>query len=113
MIVEERTYTFKVGKLAEYLAVYQREGAAIQREYLPHCVGYYVTEIGPLNQVVHLWAYDSFAHREECRTRMQADARWPAYFARIHPLLDRQCCKLLRPAPFFDLQAMLEGRQPL
>ena len=113
MIVEERTYTFRMGKLPEYLKVYQSEGLPIQREYLPNCVGYYVTEIGPLNQVVHLWAYQSFEHRAQCRTRMRADPRWAGYLAKIHPLLAKQRTKLLHPAPFFDLQALLEGRRPI
>ena len=113
MIVEQRTYTFRMGKLAEYLAVYEAEGLPVQREYLPHCVGYYVTEIGPLNQVVHLWAYRSYQHRTECRERMRADPRWPGYLAKIHPLLDSQETRLLNPAPFFRLEALLEGGQPL
>ena len=113
MIVEERTYTLRMGKLPEYLRVYEHEGRLIQREYLPHCVGYYLTEIGPLNQVIHLWAYDSFEHRAECRAKMRADPRWPGYLAKIHPLLLKQRCKLLTPAPFFDLEAMMTGQRPL
>lgn len=113
MIVEQRTYTFKMGKLPEYLSVYESEGLPIQREYLPNCVGYYVTEIGPLNQIVHLWAYDSFEHRAECRARMRADPRWPGYLAKIHPLLETQRTKLLHPAPFFDLAGFLQGKKPL
>jgi len=33
-------------------------------------VGFFVSDIGPLNQVVHLWAYDSLAHREAARATM-------------------------------------------
>lgn len=113
MIVEQRTYTFRMGKLPEYLAVYRSEGLPVQREYLPHCVGYYVTEVGPLNEVIHLWAYRSYEHRRECRARMRADPRWPGYLAKIHPLLLRQRTKLLEPAPFFDLEALLTGGKPL
>jgi hypothetical protein len=113
MLVEQRTYTFKMGKLPRYLEIYEKEGLPVQREYLPSCVGYYVTEIGELNQVVHLWAYDSFEHRAECRARMRADPRWAPYLAKIHPLLAKQRCQLLTAAPFFDLKALLAGKRPL
>jgi hypothetical protein len=33
------------------------------------------TEIGPLNQVIHVWPYESLEHREECRnTKVEG---WP------------------------------------
>src|SRR5258706_15097864 len=59
MIVEHRTYTMKPGTIPEYFRLYQSEGLPIQRRYLPAMIGYYTTELGPLNQVIHLWAYQS------------------------------------------------------
>ena len=109
MFVEERIYTFKVGKLKEYLEIYEREGMPIQRRYLPRLIGYYTTEIGDLNQVVHLWAYASFEERTRCRQAMRADPGWVPYLAKIHPLLLKQENKLLVPAPFFDLERLVAG----
>ena len=60
MIVEQRTYTLHPGKVPEYLRLYQAEGMAIQTRILGRMVGYFTTEIGPLNQIVHMWGYDSF-----------------------------------------------------
>ena len=108
MIVEHRTYTFKPGTVPEYFRIYQAEGMPIQRRYLPAMVGYYVTEFGPLNQVIHLWAYDSLEHRETCRAAMRRDPAWAPYLAKIHPLLESMESKLLLPAPFFDLEAQLK-----
>jgi NIPSNAP len=36
-------------------------------------VAFYVSEIGPLNQVVHMWEFDSLAHLERCRAAIAAD----------------------------------------
>ena len=63
MIVEMRTYTIQPGSTPEYFKVYETMGMEAQKEILGHMVGYYATEIGELNQVVHMWAYDSLDSR--------------------------------------------------
>jgi hypothetical protein len=39
-------------------------------------MGSYVTMHGPLNQVVHLWKYDSVADTERKRAARDADPAW-------------------------------------
>jgi hypothetical protein len=102
VIVEMREYTLRAGTVPEYFKLYEREGLAIQREVLGHMVGYYATEVGPaVNQVVHLWAYESFEDRTERRARLAAHPGWQAYLEKMRPMLVAQCNRLLRPAPFF------------
>jgi len=101
MLVEERIYTLYTGKLAEYFRIYEAEGLPVQQQYLGRMLGYYQTEIGPLNQVIHMWGYDSFEDRMKRRTAMRADPRWAPYLQKIQPLFQHQECKLLLPAPFF------------
>ncbi|SDY20640.1 NIPSNAP family protein [Delftia lacustris] len=67
-------------------------------------VGYYTSDSGPLNQIVHLWAYTDLNERAERRARLLAEPRWQAYVARMLPLLQSQESKLLVPAPFFQPQ---------
>jgi hypothetical protein len=103
VIVEMREYTLQAGKVPEYFRLYESEGLAIQREVLGRMVGYYATEIGPaVNQVVHLWAYESFEDREARRRALAEDPGWQAYVAKIRPMLVSQCNRLMRPAPFFE-----------
>ncbi len=101
MLVEERTYFTHPGKWREYLALYEAEGLEIQRRILGRMVGYYYTEIGELNQIVHLWAYEDMNEREAKRAALMADAGWLAYVAKMLPLLQRQESKILTPASFF------------
>jgi hypothetical protein len=103
MIVEERTYTLHPGKVPEYLALYEREGLALQRAALGTLVGYFSTEVGTLNQVVHLWAYQDLEDRSRRRAELLADPDWQAYFARVAPLLQAMESRLLVPAPFSPL----------
>ncbi len=102
MIVEQRTYTTHPGKWRDYLALYQAEGLAIQQAILGRMVGYYTTESGPLNQIIHLWAYTDLNERAERRARLAVDPQWQAYVARMLPLLQSQESKFLTPAPFFQ-----------
>ena len=78
MIVEQRTYTLFPGKTLEYLRLYESEGMAIQTRILGRLVGYFTTEIGPLNQIIHMWGYDSFEERARRRALVQPVAPRPA-----------------------------------
>jgi len=105
VIVEMREYTLHAGKVPEYLKLYESEGMAIQREVLGHMVGYYATEVGPaVNQVVHLWAYESYEDREERRRRLAQHPGWQSYLQKMRPMLVAQCNRLMRPAPFFEAE---------
>ena len=100
MIIEERIYTCYCGKAAQYVRMYEAEGMAIQRPILGDLLGYFTSELGALNQVVHLWAYDSMEERATRRARLLADERWKAYAAKVQPLVLQQENKILVPAPF-------------
>lgn len=111
MIVEERIYTLHHGKVPEYLQLYAEEGRSPQMELLGCNVGYYSTDIGPQNVVVHLWAYADLAQRELRRAALAADPRWQAYVPKIRPLMLVQETRILKPASFFAqwVQVQLEN----
>ena len=44
------------------------------------CLGYWTSEIGDLNQVVHLWEYADFAHRTQTRAALVEDKEWQKQF---------------------------------
>ena len=97
MIVEERIYTLKIGAVGAYRDLYVAEGLAIQKRILGNLLGYYFTEVGPQNQVVHLWGYDDFADRAARRAELFRDPDWLAYVEKSAPLLERMENKILKP----------------
>ena len=102
MIIDHRTYTLHPGKINDFIAIYGEQGYPLQLKYLGECAGWYVSmDIGPLNQVVHLWRYRDLADRAERRAKMNADPDWQAYLAAATPLLQRMENKILTAAPFY------------
>lgn len=104
MIVEERIYTFKPGTLPEFLTLYEKEGYAIHTKYLGLPVGYFTTEIGPLNQLVHMWKYESHDDRNDRRARLYADTDWMTFVPKTAKFIDRMENKILTPTSFSPLR---------
>lgn len=100
MIVDHRVYTLKPGQIGPFLELFEREGLPLYQRYCGKLIGYYVAESGTLNQVVHLWAYESLADRERRRADLYADPAWAAFLAEALPLMMTQESRLLRPATF-------------
>jgi len=100
MIVEQRTYTLYPGQHLKYLEAYEKEGLEIQRPILGNLVGYFFTDIGPLNQIVHMWGYESLDDRAIRRRKLLEDTGWITYIQNIIPIIVSQESKILIPAPF-------------
>lgn len=104
MIVEERDYRVKAGKIGQFVSLYEKHGLPIQIELLGKFLGYFTTEIGELNHVVALWGYESLDDRQQRRDRMMADPRWQEYLKMVNGLLDTQNTRLLRPTSFSPIK---------
>lgn len=99
-----RTYRLKTGAVPAYLRIVGDEGIEIQKSHLGQLVGYFFSEIGPLNEIVHVWAYAGLDDRETRRTTLAADPRWQAVLAKIVPLIEIMENKILKSAPFSPLK---------
>ena len=107
MFIEIRTYRLKNGTIPAYLAAVA-EGIAIQRRHLGTLIGYYSSEIGPINQIVHIWAFASLDDREARRSRLNADPDWIAFLPRIRDLIEVAETKIMRPAPFSPVPTLAD-----
>jgi hypothetical protein len=71
MIYEFRTYTLHPRTLPEVL---KRFGEALpKRERFSKLAAFWYTEIGPLNQVIHVWPYENGAERSRIRAESVKD----------------------------------------
>lgn len=104
MIVEERIYRIRGGKMSEYVQLVREEGIAIQQPILGNLIGYFVTEVGPLSHVVHMWGYESFEDRLARRARLAADPRWQTFIPRLAALIESSENRILVPTDFSPLR---------
>ena len=106
MIVDLRIYTCRPNRVAEFIGIYQEQGWDTQRKHLGRCLGWYTTIEGELNQVVHMWGYDSQADREARRTALAADPAWSAYLAAVAKadVLLSMGNRILKPTAFSPVQ---------
>jgi hypothetical protein len=100
MIVDLRIYTARPGTIGALFKLYETEGYAIQTKYLGKPLGYYVSDIGPQNRVVHLWGYPDIAERARRRAAMEQDPEWLSYRAKSTEFFHNQENRILRHAPF-------------
>ena len=100
MYHEIRTYRLKNGAIPQYLKVVGEEGIAIQKKHLGTLVGYYFSEIGPINEIVHIWAFSSLDDRERRRAALLADPDWLAFLPKIRDLIEVAENKIMKPAAF-------------
>ncbi|HEV8309880.1 MAG TPA: NIPSNAP family protein [Methylomirabilota bacterium] len=103
MIYEIRTYRLKAGSVSE---VEKRYAEAYEhRKKYSELAAFWHTEIGPLNEIVHVWPYDSLEERARIRAAAAKDPNWPPKTQEF--ILNMQS-EILVPFPFSP--ALTPGR---
>jgi NIPSNAP protein len=96
-IYELRTYRTPVGRAGEWLGHFK----AIMpvREKYSKNVGLWQTEMGQLNEVVHLWAYHDLNDRAAVRAKVMQDPAWQEFLGKATPILFEMKSIILNPSP--------------
>jgi hypothetical protein len=95
MIIEVRTYQLKPGSVAE---VEKRFAEGLPaREKLSKLTALWHTEVGALNEITHIWTYDSFEQRSAIRAEAIKTGVWPPKIGEF--ILSMQS-EIFIPAPF-------------
>lgn len=102
-IVDMRIYTIRPRGMPEYLKLFEEMALPVQLRHIGPPLGYYTSEIGALNQVVHLWGFDSLADMETRRAARNADPDWPIYLAASAHLMLAQEDRIIRRVVFSGL----------
>src|SRR5580704_17043795 len=100
MIVDVRTYTLIPRKLPKYVELFEKHALPVTKRHGLVLIGYYTSYIGALNQVVHLWRYDSLADLEKKRAARDADPAWGEFLSLTEGMVLMQEDKVMRPASF-------------
>lgn len=95
-LVDHRVYTIRLRKMSEFLDVFNRLAMPILVETLGRPLGFWVSDVGPQNQFVHLWAYEDMADYERrCRAR-DSHPQFPEYLSASEHLITAQENRLIR-----------------
>jgi hypothetical protein len=98
MVHELRTYTLMPGKLNEYLKNSAEIGRKIRGDRYGTLEGFWFTEFGTLNQVVHLWSFPDLNERERLRAELARNEEWTkGYLPHTRAVLLAQSNKILSP----------------
>jgi hypothetical protein len=95
-----RTYQLKVGVLQTYLKLFELKGLPVVSRYCT-LVGFWSTESGPLNRVIHIWSFADFEARRRARELWSQDEEWISeYLPCALLLVDSQQSIILSAAAF-------------
>jgi len=96
MIYEVRTYRLKPRTVPTFI---EKFGEAYEngRKQISPLAAFFYSEIGPLNEVMHIWPYADLGEREAARAESVASGVWPPDIAdTIHSMN----VEIFRPFPF-------------
>ena len=97
MLYELRTYNLTANSVPE---VERRFAEKIEaRTQLSPLVGFWHTEIGPLNQILHMWAYESLQQRADVRAKALESGVWPPDITEFIVSMESD---ILTPSPIND-----------
>ncbi|HEY3306811.1 MAG TPA: NIPSNAP family protein, partial [Candidatus Binatia bacterium] len=75
MIIEMRTYLLRPGTVPNFMQRFE-EGLTARQQF-SKLGGIWHSEVGTLNQVVHVWPYESFEARERIGQEARKTGKWP------------------------------------
>jgi len=102
LIYDMRIYDVKPGAVPQYMEAVREISLKIRADHGVKLAGWYYTDIGPLNRIVHIWAYRDYAHYQEAREAVHADPRWSGeYVPRVRGLAVKQQNMMMQGADFF------------
>ncbi len=101
MVFDFRIYTFKPGAIPAYMAAVEEVAIPIRKRHGVKLAGWYYSDVGDLNQVTHIWAFDDLKHLKEAKEAVTSDPEWSGkYVPRVSGLLVAQNTYLMNTAEF-------------
>ncbi|RWR27717.1 NIPSNAP family protein [Sinirhodobacter populi] len=104
MILDERSYAIHPQYVKDYLTIYEAEGMALQVSFLGDLVGWFTTDVGTVNEVVHIWRYEDLGDRERRRAAMEASPEWQVFRKKTSHFVQSMRSRILRPTWFSPMR---------
>ena len=95
MIYEARTYRLKPHTVPKFMDEFGK--AYEHRKAQSELAAFFFSEIGPLNQVIHIWPYKDAAERESIRAESVKGGHWPP---KVTEFQEHMVTEIFTPWPF-------------
>jgi len=101
-LYEKRTYSVITGKMPEAIKLYQEIAWPVMQAegFAENLVGYFISDTGPLHQLIHIWRFDGDAGRRDFWNRLYASEGFMRFAVQVRPLLQSQEVQLMTAAPW-------------
>lgn len=109
-IIDHRIYTIALRKMPEFIDIFDRLAMPVLLETLGNPIGMYVSQVGPQNQFIHLWAYENLADYERRSHARDTHPAFPAYLAASGHLITAQENRLIRHVDVPSFTALIKSR---
>ena len=102
MIIELRLYEIRPQNMAQWLELWERAALPVLKEICGGFLGMYVTEVGHINEFIHMWRFEDSGERERRRAHLAEDERWKAYLRELAALgaIQNARVRIVRPTAF-------------
>ena len=111
MIYEICTYGLTPGSVPEVEKIFGE--AYEKRKKYSEMVGFWHTDVGPLNEIIHIWPYKDLAERESIRAEVAKEPNWPPKIGEFIRYMNSEiltpfpCSPQLTPGkwgPFYEIR---------
>ena len=104
MIIELRTYTIKPGEIHKFINIYDNEIRDLHTKILGNQLGFFYTEIGNVNEIIHLYGYESFEDRQKRREILSKRPEFKSYIEKVKDLIVDMRNQLMNPTDFSKIK---------
>lgn len=95
-IVDFRTYRIHHNHMRTFLRTTEEHAMSVMLRHIGPPLGYYLTKVGNLNEITHIWGFDSMGDMETRRNARNADPEWRNYLEASDGIYERQDTQILR-----------------
>ena len=99
-----RTYKIRPGELQNFIKIYDEEIREIHTKILGNQIGFFYTEIGDINEVVHLYGYESYEDRQARRITLSKQPEFISYLNKVKNIIIKMQNKLMIPTDFSKIK---------
>lgn len=101
-VIDLRTYHIRFNQMPTFLRTTQEFALDVMVHHIGPPIGYYLNVAGNLQQITHLWGYDSMGDMETRRLARNADPDWQKYLDASDGIYERQETQVLVKLKLFD-----------